>query len=185
VLAGRPRPDAGRRRPRAWGRSRPGVPQPERPRRLRGRRRPRHRPLSMARRRGPLGTVRGLVLAGLLAGAALVSAPAVARLVLFLRGALPPEEREAVAPMAEPGPELRQRDLLIPVQGVAAAALTDTFLDARGGGTRTHYALDIMAPRGTPVLAAEAGRVVRLHPGGAGGVTVYQLDTDGPYRFRR
>jgi peptidoglycan LD-endopeptidase LytH len=128
--------------------------------------------------------VRDLMMAGLLAGAALVTALAVVRIVMALRGGgLLAEEPEATAPAAEPDPELRQRDLLIPVQGVAAAALSDTFLDARGGGTRTHHALDILAARGTPVLATEAGRVVRLHQGGAGGITVYELDDSGRYGY--
>ena len=41
--------------------------------------------------------------------------------------------------------------------GVAPAALADTFTDARGSGRR-HEALDIMAPRGTPVMAVEDGQ---------------------------
>jgi peptidoglycan LD-endopeptidase LytH len=47
---------------------------------------------------------------------------------------------------------LRARDLAIPVQSVTAAQLADTYLQERGGGERAHEALDIMAPRGTPVL---------------------------------
>src|SRR5262249_58503629 len=73
--------------------------------------------------------------------------------------------------------------LLIPVQGVAPSKLSDTFEDARGGGTRVHHALDIMAPRGTPVQAVEDGRIVRLHRGGAGGISVYQLDGAGRYGY--
>lgn len=65
---------------------------------------------------------------------------------------------------------------IIPVQGVAAADLVDTFDDRRGadeGEDRTHEALDIMAPAGTPVLAATAGRVEKLFTSRAGGLTIY------------
>jgi murein DD-endopeptidase MepM/ murein hydrolase activator NlpD len=43
--------------------------------------------------------------------------------------------------------------------------------------------MDIMAPRGTPVVAVDAGTVSRLGKGGAGGITVYQLDQSGRFGF--
>ncbi|GJG86618.1 hypothetical protein tb265_17990 [Gemmatimonadetes bacterium T265] len=70
---------------------------------------------------------------------------------------------------------LRARGLLVPVQGVRAADVPDTFNERRGGGTRPHEALDILAPRGTPVLAADDGRVAKLFTSKAGGLTVYVL----------
>jgi murein DD-endopeptidase MepM/ murein hydrolase activator NlpD len=132
-----------------------------------------------------LRTVRGLIATGLAGGAVLALMLIGWRLVLIYRGAVPavPEEPEATAPMAAPSADLRDRSLLIPVQGVVPASLTDTFYDARAGGARVHHALDIRAPRGTPVLAVEEGRVVRLHKGGAGGITVYQLDPAGRYGY--
>ena len=63
--------------------------------------------------------------------------------------------------------------LVIPVQGVAPGQLTDTFAQAREGGARVHDAIDIMAPRGTPVLAAAAGTIEALHLSAAGGLTIY------------
>ena len=63
--------------------------------------------------------------------------------------------------------------LVIPVQGVKAGQLVDTFTQAREGGLRVHDAIDIMAPRGTPVLAAAAGTVEKLHTSAAGGLTIY------------
>jgi murein DD-endopeptidase MepM/ murein hydrolase activator NlpD len=64
------------------------------------------------------------------------------------------------------------------VQGVARARLRDNFDEGRGGGGRRHDALDIMAPRGTPVVAVDDGRVTKLFKSAAGGLTVYQFDPD-------
>ncbi|MGB3165280.1 MAG: M23 family metallopeptidase [Alteraurantiacibacter sp.] len=69
--------------------------------------------------------------------------------------------------------------LLIPVQGVAATDLVDTFEDERGGGTRLHEAIDIMANTGTSVLATAPGTVERLFRSNAGGNTVYIRSEDG------
>ena len=66
--------------------------------------------------------------------------------------------------------------LIIPVEGVRAADLHDTFDERRGGGSRGHEALDILAPRGTPVLAATDGRLLKLHSSVAGGLMVYAAD---------
>ncbi len=70
---------------------------------------------------------------------------------------------------------LRAHSLMIPVAGVTADKLVDSFDDIRGG-TRHHEALDIMAARGTPVLSADAGRVLKLHNSVAGGLSVYVAD---------
>jgi murein DD-endopeptidase MepM/ murein hydrolase activator NlpD len=52
--------------------------------------------------------------------------------------------------------------------------LVRSFADARGG--RKHEALDILAPRNTPVKAVEDGRIARLFSSKAGGITIYQFD---------
>lgn len=70
---------------------------------------------------------------------------------------------------------LRERRLLIPVANAKLARIPDSFEDARDG-QRRHRAVDIMAPRGTAVLAADAGRVLKLRKGGAGGITIYTVD---------
>jgi murein DD-endopeptidase MepM/ murein hydrolase activator NlpD len=65
-------------------------------------------------------------------------------------------------------------DLIVPVQGLAKSSLQDNFGDPREGGA--HDAIDIPAPRGTPVLAAAEGNVVKLFTSERGGLTVYQFD---------
>lgn len=68
--------------------------------------------------------------------------------------------------------------LAIPVAGVASAQLIDTFTAARGSG-RSHDAIDIMAARGTPVVAAAAGTVEKLYfSDGGGGITIYVRSPD-------
>ena len=69
---------------------------------------------------------------------------------------------------------------MVPVEGVMPASLRHTFNEARDGG-RAHQAIDILAPRGTAVLAATAGRIIKLSQGGAGGTTIYIADADGRY----
>jgi murein DD-endopeptidase MepM/ murein hydrolase activator NlpD len=87
------------------------------------------------------------------------------------------------APASTRGSELRRDVALVPVAGVAASSLTSTFNDARGGGSRRHEAMDILAPRGTPVVASVRGRIVKLFTSAAGGLTIYQFDSDETYCY--
>ena len=79
--------------------------------------------------------------------------------------------------------ELRRRNLPIPVSGVLASSLVPTFHNARGGGSREHEALDILAPRGTPAVAVEESRVEKLFTSERGGLTVYLFDPSGKYCY--
>lgn len=83
------------------------------------------------------------------------------------------------APMPRPDPPVVvPSGLVIPVQGIRPVDLVNTFDDARGQG-REHNAIDIIAPKGTPVLAAIEGRILRLFESERGGLTIYQLGPDG------
>jgi len=69
--------------------------------------------------------------------------------------------------------------LRLPVQGVTSSELTDTYSQSRSNGARAHNAIDIMAPRGTPVIAAAAGTVEKLFFSNNGGTTLYERSPDG------
>ena len=70
-------------------------------------------------------------------------------------------------------------ELMIPVVGVTPGMLSDTFAQSRAGGDRRHDAIDILAPAGTPVIAAAPGRVEKLFRSEDGGNTVYVRSRDG------
>jgi len=80
---------------------------------------------------------------------------------------------------ARPGPvAIADRALIVPVAGVATDRLEDTFTQAREHGSRPHDAIDILAPRGTPVVAAAAGTVEKLFVSERGGNTIYVRSPD-------
>jgi murein DD-endopeptidase MepM/ murein hydrolase activator NlpD len=86
----------------------------------------------------------------------------------------------AVADSVEVGPA----GLAIPVAGVSVQQLVDTFTQARAGGSRVHDAIDIMAPTGTPVVAAAPGIVEKIFlSDGGGGKTVYVRSDDGLWSY--
>lgn len=70
------------------------------------------------------------------------------------------------------------RELVVPVLNVRRADLTDTFSDSRVDGSRLHEAIDIMAPRGTSVVAAGPGEIEKLFESDAGGLTIYVRSPD-------
>jgi murein DD-endopeptidase MepM/ murein hydrolase activator NlpD len=83
-----------------------------------------------------------------------------------------------------PGPDLerlRDRALALPLPGLEARELRDSFGDPRSG--HVHEALDIPAPRGTRVVAVEDGTVARLLTSARGGLTVYQFDPASEYCY--
>lgn len=78
---------------------------------------------------------------------------------------------------------LRARALTLPVTGISAAQLADSYAQARGGGARSHEALDIPAARGTPVLAVEDGHIAKLFRSVPGGITIYQFDPGSEFAY--
>jgi peptidoglycan LD-endopeptidase LytH len=78
---------------------------------------------------------------------------------------------------------LRDKNLRIPVAGVSPSRIEDTFTAARDGGERQHNALDIMAPRHTPVLSADEGVILRLSTNTLGGITIYAADRDQDFVY--
>jgi len=87
-----------------------------------------------------------------------------------------PSEPAGEADRALPGqpPPPSMPHLAMPIAGVDPKTLHDSFSEVRDG--RKHEALDIMAPRGTPVLAVAEGNVAKLFTSKQGGLTVYQYD---------
>ena len=84
-----------------------------------------------------------------------------------------------VLPQSLPVPPLA---LLLPVVGAHVRDLHDNFDETRGG-TRRHEAIDILAPRGSPVVAAVDGRISKLFTSQQGGLTVYEFDSTGEYCY--
>jgi murein DD-endopeptidase MepM/ murein hydrolase activator NlpD len=95
----------------------------------------------------------------------------------------PTSGRIGIIPPSAPGAmELTARKLTVPVSGFPAAKLVRAYHEARGG-QREHEAIDILAPRNTPVVAVEDGTVAKLFNSKAGGLTLYQFDPGQQYSY--
>jgi murein DD-endopeptidase MepM/ murein hydrolase activator NlpD len=94
-------------------------------------------------------------------------------------GALP---AAAPADGAVPALGVAPGKLMVPVDGISMAQIHDTY-DQPRGTERHHEALDIMAPKGTKVVAAADGKVAKLFTSKAGGLTVYQFDPGEKYAY--
>lgn len=77
--------------------------------------------------------------------------------------------------------ELRKKKLLLPIEGVDPEKLRGSFYEGRSTGR--HHAVDIFAPRNTPVHACDNGKVLRLFHSQYGGTTVYQSDPSGQFIY--
>ena len=106
--------------------------------------------------------------------------------VVAAGGCVEPRPRATVpAPTSAPLSDddyLRSRRLMVPVSGVRVGDVPDTYRASRSGG-RQHNATDILASRGTPVLAADSGLIVKLAKNAAGGTTIYATDPSQRFIF--
>jgi peptidoglycan LD-endopeptidase LytH len=125
----------------------------------------------------------------------LLAAAACARPVLYYPEPLTSESKPADSPSrpvaqspavplmmvsssASPDMEyLRSRQIIVPVAGADMTRVEDSFNDPRDG-ERVHRAIDILAPRGTPILSADDGRIVRMTTSTLGGISMYTVDPD-------
>lgn len=80
-------------------------------------------------------------------------------------------------------PGAAPRPLAMPVEDIDPSTIHDNFNEVRGGTTGRHDALDILAPRGTHVLATDDGIVKKLFTSVPGGLTVYQYDPDSQFCY--
>jgi murein DD-endopeptidase MepM/ murein hydrolase activator NlpD len=95
----------------------------------------------------------------------------------------PPPALATVAAPADATAVAHLNSLLFPVANRDSARLADSFEDDRDGGARKHRAIDIMAPKGTPVLAVADGRVLRLANTSKGGISLYSADLEEQFVY--
>ena len=94
--------------------------------------------------------------------------------------AAPP--KKAPAPIATTGDVPRGR-IRVPIDGEDIESLRGGFAEKRDAGGRPHEAVDMLAPRNTPVHAVESGTIAKLFTSKAGGLTIYQFDPDGRFCY--
>lgn len=100
----------------------------------------------------------------------------------FLLGACAPATAPMPSPRLSDAEYLRALRLMVPVAGTRPDRLQNSFSGRRGeSGEREHQAIDILAPKGTPVLAAVDGEILRVTTNTLGGKTIYA--TDRAHRF--
>jgi murein DD-endopeptidase MepM/ murein hydrolase activator NlpD len=112
---------------------------------------------------------------------AILPTRSIARLLLiaaaFMGACMRPAERGGPSPKLSDPDYLRALRLMVPVAGTKPERLSNTFYAQRGtAGIRDHMAIDIMAPKGTPVLAAVDGEILRVTTNELGGKTIYATD---------
>ena len=165
------------------------------------------KPASAIRRRLPRRQAAWIVfaatggfLAGMIATALLLvafrglPAPAtVAQLCRIVAGSAPVEsaapvsERPQLGRSDRPRPPGRRGPADTPPRGAHPRACADGRCPTRSTSAATvprpHAALDLPAPRNTPVVAVEDGTIARLYEGTEGGIAVYQYDPSGAYAY--
>jgi len=72
--------------------------------------------------------------------------------------------------------ELRRHGIRLPLDNARVTAMEGNFAESRRGEPRGHEAVDMLAPRNTPIRAVEDGKIAKLFLSKAGGNTIYQFD---------
>jgi murein DD-endopeptidase MepM/ murein hydrolase activator NlpD len=85
----------------------------------------------------------------------------------------------SISPGAARRPEAL--DIGYPLADVKAKELRSQFNDRRTG--HQHHAIDLMRPRGTPVMAVTDGVIRKLYRSRAGGISIYLFDGSKEYCF--
>jgi murein DD-endopeptidase MepM/ murein hydrolase activator NlpD len=123
------------------------------------------------------------------AGASQVEAPRETRPASIASGIAQPSGRgRAIATTGGSEPAdaidaLHRRDLRVPIDGASVEAFKGEFEARRDSGGRPHEAVDMLAPRNTPVHAVENGTIAKLFVSKTGGNTIYQYDPDGRFCY--
>ena len=94
-----------------------------------------------------------------------------------------PEVADTPAIRADSIAELRRRNLRLPIDDAKVDAMRGSFSERRGGGSRGHEAVDILAKRNTPIHAVEDGTIAKLFESKAGGLTIYQFDPTRRFNY--
>jgi len=72
-------------------------------------------------------------------------------------------------------------EMTLPIDGLKMKDIRDMFAETHNG--HAHEAIDLMAPKGTPVHAVTSGTVRKLFLSKAGGITIYQFDDEQVYCY--
>ena len=78
---------------------------------------------------------------------------------------------------------LRNRGLRLPLDDADVEAMKGGFEERRDGGGRGHEAVDLLAPRNTPIRAVDDGTIAKLFTSKAGGLAIYQFDPSGRFCY--
>ena len=89
-----------------------------------------------------------------------------------------PPKASTAAPVATIG-DMPHGRIRVPIDGEDIESLKGGFAERRDAGGRPHEAVDMLAPRNTPVHAVENGTIAKLFTSKAGGLTIYQFDSTG------
>lgn len=137
----------------------------------------------LARAPVPLAWVRGENAPRPVPQAPTPSPAVVATATAGMSALLPGPGEPTVSPLTPLAGFVLGRDVIaMPVEGARTTDLHDDFEELRGR-RRRHEAIDIMAPRGTPVLAAVDGSIEKLFTSKAGGLTIYEFDRNREYCY--